>query len=157
MPETAFHGVLRPTTLEEMGSDQHRAYLTRLRNALRLSQPLDASLHPQPFPPCFMRVTPLSFCFQRFSLPDREVHLTVPSAPHAISHLAPRDRQAGIRDVVPWLQGIARPRSPYHQARCYPWYGDRSSPSLLPLRGFHPSGLGPMLPRDLLSWAFTFR
>jgi hypothetical protein len=40
--------------------------------------------------------------------------------------------------------------------RFYPTNADRSSLSLTPLRGFHPSGLDPVLPRNLLSWAFTF-
>jgi hypothetical protein len=34
---------------------------------------------------------------------------------------------------------------------------DRSSPSVAPLRGIHPSGLDTMSPRHLLSWAFTLR
>ena len=142
----AFHGVLHPTTLEETGSDQHRAYLSRLCCAFRLSQPLDALLHPQPSPPCFMRVTPLGLNFQRFSLPGSGDHLTMTSCPHAVFRHTARDRQAGISDMAPRLQGLAHPGSPYRQARCYPWYADRSSPSLLPLRGFHPSGLGLMLP-----------
>jgi hypothetical protein len=78
LPRTAFHGVCRPSTFEEAGSDQHRACLTRLCSASRLSQPLDALLHPQPFSPCFMRVTPLGFCFQRVSLSGSEENLTAP-------------------------------------------------------------------------------
>jgi hypothetical protein len=29
--------------------------------------------------------------------------------------------------------------------------------AVIPFRGIHPSGLGLVLPRDLLSWAFTSR
>jgi hypothetical protein len=58
-----------PTTLTETGSDLHRACLTQLCCASRLSQPLDALFRPQPLRPCFMPVTPLGFGFQRFSLP----------------------------------------------------------------------------------------
>ena len=60
---------MHPTTLAEAGSDLHRACLTRLCCAFRLSQPLDALFRPQPLQPCFMLVTPLGFRFQRFSLP----------------------------------------------------------------------------------------
>lgn len=61
LQRTAFHGVCLPTTLEEMGSDQHRAFLTRLCSACRLSQPLDALLLPKPSRLCFAPVTPLGF------------------------------------------------------------------------------------------------
>jgi hypothetical protein len=93
-PRTAFHGVCRPTTLEETGSDQHRACLTRLCNAYRLSRPLDALLRLQPFPPCFMRVTPLGFCLQRFSLSGSEESLTtsIPSMPFIVAPPKPASR-----------------------------------------------------------------
>jgi hypothetical protein len=124
-------GFSYPTTLEEAGSDQHRAYLTRLCSAYRLSQPLDALLHPQPFPPCFMRVTPLGFCFQRFSLPGSEEHLTASLPFMPFPPLRKRNRQAGNETVeTPWLQGFTHPESPYRQTRCYPKDVDRSSPSL---------------------------
>jgi hypothetical protein len=48
----------------------------RLCCAYRLSQPLDALFRLQPFPPCFMRETPVGFCFQRFSLRGSEDSLT---------------------------------------------------------------------------------
>jgi hypothetical protein len=57
-------------------------------------------------------------------------------------------------DPLPRLQGFSHPRSPYRQGQFYPTYADRSSPSITPLRGFHPSGLGFVLPRGLLSWAW---
>jgi len=157
-PRTAFHGVPYPTTLEEMGSDLCRACLTRLCSASRLSQPLDALLHPKPSPPCFMRTTPLGFCFQRVSLPGSQDSLTA-SHSFMLFLVDPRARrQAGRAHITtPQLQGFSHPGSPYRQPRCYPTDTDRSSPSLAPLRGIHPSGLGPVLPRDLLSWAFTSR
>jgi hypothetical protein len=92
-----------PTTLKETGSDQHRAYLTRLCSASRLSRPLDALLRPQPFPPCFMRITPLGFCFQRFSLPGSEEHLTasLPFMPFlATPATTPASRQRSLRNAV---------------------------------------------------------
>jgi hypothetical protein len=69
-------GFCGPTTLEATDSDQHQIYLTWLCCAYRLSQPPDALFRPKPFPPCFMRVTPLSFYFQRFSLSGSEERLT---------------------------------------------------------------------------------
>jgi hypothetical protein len=58
-------GFCGSTTLSDRDSDLHRACLTRLCCASRLSQPLDALIPPLPFRPCFMPVTPLSFCLQR--------------------------------------------------------------------------------------------
>jgi hypothetical protein len=58
-----------PLTLAASGSDQHRACLTRLCSAFRLSQPLDALLLPLPFRLCFTPVAPMGFSLQRFSLP----------------------------------------------------------------------------------------
>jgi hypothetical protein len=42
---------------------------TRLSSALGVSHPLDALLRSKPSRPCFMPVTPLSFCLQRVSPP----------------------------------------------------------------------------------------
>ena len=75
---TAFHGVSYPSTFKETGSDLHRAYLTRLCCASRFSQPPDALFRLHPFPPCFMRITPLGFRFQRFSLPGSRGLLAAP-------------------------------------------------------------------------------
>jgi hypothetical protein len=63
-------------------------------------------------------------------------------------------RRTGPEDPLPRLQGFAHPGSPYRQSQCYPTDADRSSPSVTPLRGIHPSGLGFVLPRGLLSWAW---
>jgi hypothetical protein len=56
-----FHGVCCPSAHAEAGSDLYRGCLPRLRGVLGLSRPLDALLHPSPFRPCFMPVTPLGF------------------------------------------------------------------------------------------------
>jgi hypothetical protein len=50
-----------PSAYQVTGSDQHRSYQLQLRSAYRLSQPLDALLHPKPFQPCFMLVTLMGF------------------------------------------------------------------------------------------------
>jgi hypothetical protein len=95
VPRAAFPEVLCPSTLEEAGSDLHRACLARLCCASRFSQPLDALFRPQPFPPCFMRITPLSFHFQRLSLPGSEDHLTAPFpfVPFAATPPSPASRK----------------------------------------------------------------
>jgi hypothetical protein len=85
---TAFLGVSYPTTLEETGSYLCWAYLTQLPCAFRLSQALDALFHPKPFPPCFMRATPLGFCLQRFSLSGSERRLTASPAPLVVTRCA---------------------------------------------------------------------
>jgi hypothetical protein len=97
LQRTAFPGVSYPTTLEEMGSDLHRAYLTRLCSAFRLFQPPDALLHPQPVPPYFVRATPLGFCFQRFSLPGSQDSLTT-SLSFVLFIDAPRETLANQSD-----------------------------------------------------------
>ena len=58
------------TTFTVKGSDQHQAYRTWLCCAHRLSQPLDASFRLKPLRPCFIPVTPLSFCLQRIPPSD---------------------------------------------------------------------------------------
>jgi hypothetical protein len=50
-----------PPAHEVTGSDQRRSYQLQLCGAFRLSQPLDAFLHPKPFRPCFMPVTLMGF------------------------------------------------------------------------------------------------
>lgn len=54
-------GFLAPTAHEAAGSDLHRACLTRLRYASRLSQPPGVFFLPLPSRPCFMPVTLLGF------------------------------------------------------------------------------------------------
>jgi len=110
------------TTLSEAGSDLHRAFPTRLCSAFRLSQPLDALLRPQPFRPCFVPVTPLSFRFQRFSLPGSELRLSPESSLHAVVHDWVR-RLPGRSLTQPRLRGFAHPGNPYRKAgitRCLP-------------------------------------
>jgi hypothetical protein len=72
---------LAPLTLEATGSDQHRACLTRLCSAYRLSQPLDALLLPKPVRLCFAPVTPLGF------LPSEVFPPTWPTEPSGLPSL----------------------------------------------------------------------
>jgi hypothetical protein len=62
-------GVLCPSSASNAGSDQHRAYLTRLCSTLDLSQVLGALLRPSSCRPCFMPTTLMGFPLQRFPLP----------------------------------------------------------------------------------------
>jgi hypothetical protein len=76
---------LAPLTLEATGSDPHRACLTRLCSACRLSQPLDALLLPKPVRLCFAPVTPLGFIPSEVFPPTR---LTEPSGLPALRDVA---------------------------------------------------------------------
>jgi hypothetical protein len=112
-------GFCGPTTLEATDSDQHQVYLAWLCYAFRLSQPLDVSFRPKPFPPCFMRVTPLSFCFQRFSLSGSEERLTtfLPLMPFLATKNEPANRNrlrstAAPRDCTTGKSVKARPVLP---------------------------------------------
>jgi hypothetical protein len=110
----AFHGVLHPTTHTVASSDLHRVYLTRLRSAFRLSQPLDALLRLQPFRPCFMPVAPLGFRFQRFSLPGSELRLSPEPSLHVVVDDWVR-RLPGRSLTQPRLRGFTHPGNPYRQ------------------------------------------
>jgi hypothetical protein len=63
------HGVPRPYSASNAGSDQHRACLTRLCSACGLSQTLDALLRPASCQPCFMPTTLMGFPLQRVPFP----------------------------------------------------------------------------------------
>jgi len=151
----AFHGVWCPTTLSEAGSDLHRACLTRLCCAFRLSQPLDALFRLQPVRPCFMPVTPLGFHLQRVPLPGSghasrrglpfmPFRTTGPDVGQDGSSPVPTSRVCASEESVhgkPVLPGVCRPILSWRS----------------PLRGFPHCDLGPVLPRSLLSWALSRR
>jgi hypothetical protein len=124
--------VCDPTTLTEADSDLHRACLTRLRGASRVSHPLDASFHPRPLRPCFMPVTPLGFRFQRVSPPGSQPPLD-DRAPPAVScrwvaGVAPRCLARSLSDRG--SRGLRIREIRTRQSRCYPAPGGRSSPSV---------------------------
>jgi hypothetical protein len=78
--------------MEATGSDLHRACLTRLCCASRLSQPLDASFLPRPFQPCFMLVAPMGFTLQRFGPPAKPTWPSgLPSPPGVVRWTRPPD------------------------------------------------------------------
>lgn len=123
-----FRGVSCPTTFAEAGSQLHRVCLTRLHCAFRFSQPPDALLHPQPLQPCFMPVTSVGFCFQRFLLSGSSPasRRKLPLMPfHTVMSASAKTDLHHIR-----LQGFVHPESPFTVGRRYPVSAGRSSLSL---------------------------
>jgi hypothetical protein len=82
--QAPFHGVWCSSTLAEAGSDLRQVCLAWLCCAFRFSQPLDALIPPATFQPCFMPVAPLSFRFQRFSLPGSGPRLSASPSLRAV-------------------------------------------------------------------------
>jgi hypothetical protein len=74
-------GSVAPTAHQVTGSDQHRAYHTRLCHAFGFSQPLDVLLLPKPLRPCFMPVALMGFALQRLSLLASRQRLSALPAP----------------------------------------------------------------------------
>ena len=130
---------------------------TRLSSALGVSHPLDALLRSKPSRPCFMPVTPLSFCLQRVSPPfDRfasrrsNPSCRFPATPTIASDLAVftdvRRHSRGSKGVShPVIRASSRARFPGTRRSILSWP--------LPLQGSLPSELDPVLPQDPLSWA----
>jgi hypothetical protein len=115
--ETDSHEVLCPFSALEQGSDQHRAYLSRLRYALRLFQPLSVLFRPAPFQPCFMPVTLLGFSPsevsprwnpERLSTPAPLLTLSYGSAPASHSKLC-----STVAFPIDRLQGFDPPANPF--------------------------------------------
>jgi hypothetical protein len=156
-PKTASHGVWCSPTLKETGSDLHRNYHNRLCYASRLSQPLDVLIPPESLPTLFHAGSVHELLTYRgFPSPKTENVSQRPFPSCCFSPHLPH-RRTGLFFVAPQLQGFEQSENPFRRTRFYPTNTDRSSPGLMPLRGFHPSGLDPVLPRSLLSWAFTSR
>jgi hypothetical protein len=149
------HGVWYPTTLTEAGSDPHQACLTWLCCAFRVSHPLDALFRLQPLRPCFMPVTPLGLHSQRVPLSGsgRTSRRDLPPLPFPRGSPLPSARMTTKRtDDYEGLR-IRRVRSQQG--------GVTRDPLAVPLpvltSSRSPIGLGSVLPRSLLSWAFTRR
>lgn len=113
----------------------------RLCSALGVSHPLDALLRPKPFRPCFMPVTPLSFCLQRVSPPsDRfasrrsNPSCRFPAAPTIVRTLR-FDRRTALQ---PRLQGSEPSGDP-----CRPASPVSRSAEADPLLAFAPPGISP--------------
>jgi len=149
MPLTrSSRGICRPTTLSVRGSDLHRVCRTRLCCAFRLFRPLDALFLPSPLQPSFMLVTPLGFRFQRVSPPGSHEPLDsrappvvslVSAPPTAATEVTSADFARTSRDS----RGLRIRKVRTRPRRCYPDVVGRSSPSLVPLRGVHPSASAP--------------
>jgi hypothetical protein len=107
--------------------------MSRLCNAFRFSQPLDALLRSKPFQPCFMLVAPMGFNLQRFPLRG-SVHRL--SAIHVLLAVSPvTSHKPRLRGFLASVESVA-PSS----ALSVTWRSIRSWPS--PLRGLYLFGLG---------------
>jgi hypothetical protein len=149
-------GFLDPTTLEVAGSDLHRDCLARLCSTFRLSQPPGASFRLHRPALFHAGSAPGLQTFRGFPSPVARI-ASRHSCPSCCFSSRSLHQRADEADAPPQLQGFAHPESPYRWSRCYPKSTDRSSRSLRPCRGTYPSGLDLVLPRSLLSWAFTPR
>jgi hypothetical protein len=141
---------LSPSTYSNKRSDLHRAFLTRLCSASRLSQPLDALLRTRPFGPFSCRIRPWGSCSQRFPPPgSRHGFFFTAPAPVRCRRLADPP-PAPYRSTVPAShrpaervgQGFVHPGGPFTAETVLP-ATRRSvlSQRLSPLRGFLPSSL----------------
>jgi hypothetical protein len=148
--------LIGPTTLEATGSDQHRVCLARLCSTFRLSQPPGASFRLHRPALFHAGSAPGLQTFRGFPSPVARI-ASRHSCPSCCFSSRSLHQQTDEADAPPQLQGFAHPESPYRWSRCYPKSTDRSSRSLRPCRGTYPSGLDLVLPRSLLSWAFTPR
>jgi hypothetical protein len=126
-----------------MGSDPHRAYLTRLCCALRLSQPLSALFHPKPSRPCFMPAALMGFgTLQSFPLPRIELPLSFPSHLDVAATLeTPRPFPVSCFSAAPRLHGFNPPGSPFIRHPVLPGCRSRCSPGIHPLQGVLPRRL----------------
>jgi len=157
-PGSRFRALVRPRTALPWGSfpfdvscvssDSHRACLTRLCCAFRLSQPPDALFRSRPFGLVSCRIRPWGFDLQRFSPPGshRGFHHELPLVPFA-----------EFRETLTRLQGLMHPGDPFTTELVLPGSVCRSSPGLSPRRGIFPSSLGSPLLKSLLSWASSRR
>jgi hypothetical protein len=115
--ETDSHEVLFPFSALEQGSDLHRAYLTRLCYALRLSQPLSVLFRPVPFRPCFMPVTLLGFHPSEVSPRWNPERLSTPAPLLTLSYGSAPASHSKLRSTVAFpldrLQGFDPPANPF--------------------------------------------
>jgi hypothetical protein len=115
--ETDSHEVLFPSSVLEPGSDMHRAYLTRLCYALRLSQPLSVLFRPAPFRPCFMPVTLLGFSPTEVSPRWNPERLSTPAPLLTLSYSSTPASHSKLRSTVAFpldrLQGFYPPANPF--------------------------------------------
>jgi hypothetical protein len=106
-----FHGVSSPTTFQNVSSDQHRAYRTRLCNACRLSQPRDALLRSHSHGLVSCRIRPWGCSFQRFppSQSRHGFHRALPSslAPPSAAPRPLRSEERRFRETL--VSSISNP------------------------------------------------
>jgi hypothetical protein len=140
------------------GSDLHRACLTRLCCALRVSHPLDALIPPVTFRPCCMPVPSVGFLTFRGFPPPVAGPMSPPDLPSLpFPARAPELALAHPCTRPPRLRGLSHPAGPSHRSRCYPVLRWPILSWRSPPRGSLLLGLGLVLPRSLLSWAWARR
>jgi hypothetical protein len=106
-----------------------RAYLTRLRSAFRLSQPLDALLRSHRYGLVSCRIRPWGFLPSEVSPSRAPPRLLYHRALPLLPFPAPRRER---------LQGLVRSGDPFASGRCYPYPNGRSSPDISPSQGVSP-------------------
>jgi hypothetical protein len=128
-----------PFSVLTRGSDSRRAYLTRLRSALRFSQPLSALLPPWPSRPCFMPLALLGFRPPELSLDVRPWRLSTPAPLLPLPPGAGRARCGKPCAAWPFpigrLQGFPPPASPFRRSAMLLAGRRRCSPGLLLSKG----------------------
>jgi hypothetical protein len=125
---------LPPFSVLTRGSDSRRAYLTRLRSALRFFQPRSALLPPWPSRPCFMPLALLGFRPPEPSLDEQPWRLSTPAPlltlpPGSVSARYGKPCAAGSFPLDR-LQGFPLPASPFRPSRMLFWDRRRCSPGL---------------------------
>jgi hypothetical protein len=123
-----FHGVFSPTTSQNMSSDQHRAYPTRLCYAFRFSQPRDALLRSYSHGLVSCRIRPWGCDFQRFppSQSRHSLHCALPSAfapPSAASHPLRSEERCFSKTLVSSGSKPLRRMSPIQSSIAMPGSG----------------------------------
>jgi hypothetical protein len=90
--EATLLGFPAPSTHQATGSDLHRDCRSRLCGVPRLSQPLDALLHPWPLRPCFVPVAPMGFRPSEVSpsRPSPHLSMTLPLVTFRSTRVLPR-------------------------------------------------------------------
>ena len=130
-----------PSSALVMGSDLHRAYLTRLCCALRFSQPLSALFLPEPSRSCFIPVALMGFrTLQSFPLLKVESPFGFPSRLDVATSLKNAATVTGQKFScsAARLHGFSPFSSPFIHHQVLPRQRSRCSPGVHPLQGVLP-------------------
>jgi hypothetical protein len=164
--EATLMGFPAPTTHQATGSDQHRDCRSRLCNALRLSQPLDALLHPLPLRPCFGPVAPMGFRPSEVSPPRLSgAPLGDPAPPDVVVGASvtgrcpsPLRSLQSLRHPVSFRGRSTAVRSNTYRELAFRGSNLTGSPLFLPVGVTPPAGADPLLgfqPSKVLAFVAT--